>query len=85
MGEQRMPHKRRPLAAPALHDLLVREFDRTAAGLCSACSVPKPIFVEAKDGRPNWRVPPLGECDALCHTILLDLAEKLGREYELAR
>jgi len=34
---------------------------------------------------PNWRVPSLDECDSLCHSILMDIAEKVGRDYDIAR
>jgi hypothetical protein len=77
--------KRRRVSSTQLHELLAREFANTAAGLCSACRVPKPVFREGGADGPNWRVPPLGECDAMCHTILMDIAAKLGREYELAK
>ena len=75
---------RKKLTVTELHDLLAREFDKSAAGLCSACSVPKPVFLESKRGGANWRVPPLEECPALCHTILQDVAETVAREYDLA-
>ena len=78
-----MPDKRKAVDAAKLHDLLTREFTDTAAGLCAACRVPKPIFREGAGEGPNWRVPPLGECDSLCHTILQDVAAKLAREYDL--
>lgn len=74
---------RKKLTVTELHDLLAREFDKSAAGLCSACSVPRPVFLQSKSG-PNWRVPALEECPALCHTILQDVAEKLARDYDLA-
>jgi len=80
-----MPEKRRKVSAAELHELLAREFANTAAGLCPGCKVPRPVFRESAGGRPNWRVPPLAECDSLCHTILTDIAEKLARDYDLAR
>jgi hypothetical protein len=80
-----MPDKRKSVEANELHELLAREFANTAAGLCSACRVPKPIFREGGGEGPNWRVPSLAECDSLCHTILQDIAVKLGREYQLAK
>ena len=78
-----MPDKRR-VSAAELHDILAREFADTAAGLCARCRVPKPIFVEGGEGA-NWRVPPLDECDSLCHTILTDVAGKLARQYDMAK
>ena len=79
-----MPNKRKSVGAGQLHELLTREFTNTAAGLCSGCRVPRPVFREHGDG-PNWTVPSLAECDSLCHTILQDIAAKLGREYALAK
>lgn len=80
-----MPNKRKAVNTEALHELLTREFTGTAAGLCSACRVPRPIFREGAGEGPNWRVPSLAECDSLCHTILQDIAARLGREYDMAR
>ena len=80
-----MPNKRKPVKAEELHDLLTREFTNTAAGLCASCRVPRPIFRQDTGTGPNWRVPSLAECDSLCHTMLQDIAEKLGREYDMAR
>ena len=78
-----MPDKRRPASVAQLHELLSREFEKSAAGLCSSCRVPKPVFRRGDGRGPNWSVPPLGECDSLCHTILQDIAERLARDYEL--
>ena len=80
-----MPNKRRAVDSEELHDLLTREFTNSTAGLCSACRVPRPIFREGGGEGPNWRVPSLAECDSLCHTILQDIAAKLGSEYELVK
>jgi len=80
-----MTNKRKAVRGDELHELLTREFTNTAAGLCSACRVPKPIFREAANDGPNWRVPSLAECDSLCHTILQDIAARLGREYDMAK
>ena len=80
-----MPDKRKAVNDEVLHELLTREFANTAAGLCSACRVPKPVFRPGASEGPNWRVPSLAECDSLCHTILQDIAAKLGREYDLAK
>lgn len=80
-----MPDKRRHVSAAQLHEILTREFTDTAAGLCPRCRVPKPVFRDASSDGPNWRVPPLDECDALCHSILVDVAEKVACEYDMAR
>lgn len=80
-----MPNKRKSVNTEALHDLLTREFTDTAAGLCRACRVPRPVFREGTADGPNWRVPSLAECDSLCHTILQDIAARLGQEYDMAR
>ena len=79
-----MAHKRRRISADKLHDLLARELGKTTAELCSACSVPMPVFRESRAGA-NWRLPALPECNALCHTILLDIAGKLAREYDITK
>jgi hypothetical protein len=78
-----MPHPRRQVSIDELHELLAHEFAATAADLCTACRVPRPVFLAARGDGPNWRVPPLDECPALCHTILQDIAEKLGRQYRV--
>lgn len=80
-----MTDKRRNISAAELHEILTREFANTAAGLCSRCRVPKPVFRADVSAGPNWRVPALDECDSLCHSILMDIAEKLGREYTMAK
>lgn len=79
-----MPDKRH-VSATQLYELLTREFDDSAAGLCPRCRVPRPIFREGAGDGPNWRVPPLEECDSLCHSILVDVAERLGRDYAMTR
>lgn len=79
-----MAHKRRRISATELHDLLARELGKTTADLCSACSVPMPVFRESGAG-PNWRLPAVPECNALCHTILLDIADQLARDYEITK
>lgn len=80
-----MPDKRRRISATELHEILAREFADTAAGLCSRCRVPRPLFRDDAGEGPNWRVPPLDECDSLCHSILMDIAQKVGREYDMAK
>ena len=80
-----MSARRRTVSSDQLHELLVREFRASAAGLCPGCRVPRPVFFDgARDG-PNWRVPPLDECSGLCHTILADIAGRLAQGYDLAR
>ena len=79
-----MAHKRHRISAAKLHDLLAAELGRTTAELCSACAVPMPLVRESASG-PNWRVPAVPECNALCHTILLDIAQKLAGEYDIAK
>ena len=74
----------RKVSATQLHEILEREFRATAADLCTGCAVPKPVFFERAGEGANWRLPPLAECNALCHTILQDIAEKLSREYDMA-
>jgi hypothetical protein len=80
-----MPDRRRTISAAQLHELLAREFERTAAGLCGTCRVPRPVFLESSARGPNWRLPALGECAGLCHTILEDVAAKLARDYDVKR
>jgi hypothetical protein len=80
-----MSNKRKAVSGAELHELLTREFTDTTAGLCSACCVPRPIFREGASEGPNWRVASLAECDSLCHTILQDIAARLGREYAMAK
>jgi hypothetical protein len=68
-----------------LHALLEEEFRATAAGLCRACSVPRPIFRESASGTSNWRVGALDECSGLCHSILSDVAARLAERYDITR
>ena len=76
---------RKRLTAEKLHDLLVREFRKTAGDHCLRCRIPLPsYFAGARDG-PNWRVGSLAECDTLCHTILQDVAAGLAERYELQK
>lgn len=74
---------RKKISKDELHALLERDFRETAAGLCGACSVPKPVFLAAPTGGSNWRIGSLEECSGLCHTILQDVATKLAQRYEL--
>jgi hypothetical protein len=63
--------------------LLETQFRKTAAGLCGKCAVPRPVFMQAAEGRSNWRVGRLDECGDLCHTILEDIAAQLAQRYDL--
>lgn len=74
---------RKKISAAEMHALLEAEFRMTAAGLCRACSVPKPVFRASSTGGSNWRIGSIEECSGLCHTILLDVAAKLSEKYEL--
>jgi len=80
-----MPDRRRHVSAKELHDILTRRFTDSAAGLCSRCRVPRPVFRDDVASGPNWRVPALDECDSLCHSILMDIAQKVGEEYDMAK
>ncbi len=64
-----------------LHALLQEEFARKSGDVCAACRLPRPTyFAGAREG-PNWRLPPLGECSRLCHTLAQDLAARYARRY----
>ena len=74
---------RKRVSAPELHDILSREFAKSAGDLCLKCRLPMPsYFAGAKDG-PNWRLGPLPECSTLCHTIVEDLVAKFSATHEL--
>ena len=76
MAKKRIPRDK-------LHALLVEEYARTAGDLCTACRLPLPsYFAAAKEG-PNWRLPPMEECNALCHTIAADVAARMAQRYDL--
>ena len=72
------------VSATELHDLLTREFAKTAGDLCLKCRIPMPVFREAKAG-PNWRLGAMDECNSLCHSLVQDIAAKLGENYRLRR
>jgi hypothetical protein len=74
---------RKKISASELQLLLENEFRKTAAGLCRACSVPKPVFLRTASGGSNWRIGSLAECSGLCHTILEEVAGKLAEKYDL--
>ena len=76
-----MPSKKR-ITPEVLHDLLTREFARTAGDLCLRCRIPKPVFRETRGG-PNWRLGAMDECNTLCHSLVQDIAAKLGENYDL--
>ena len=64
-----------------LHALLQAEFANKAGDLCVACRLPRPTyFAGAREG-PNWRLPSLGECSSLCHTLAQDLAARYSARY----
>ena len=74
---------RKKISAVELHDLLTREFRKTAADGCLSCGVPMPAyFAGAKEGA-NWRLGGSGECSRLCHTILQDIAARVAARYDL--
>jgi hypothetical protein len=75
---------RKRVSATELHDLLVREFAKTAGDLCLKCRLPMPVLRESRQG-PNWRLGSLDECSTMCHTIVADIAAKLGENYDLRR
>jgi hypothetical protein len=75
---------RKRVSAPELHDLLTREFAKTAGDLCLKCRLPMPVFRESSSG-PNWRLGTMDECNSLCHSIVEDIAAKLGENYQLER
>ena len=75
--------KKRRIAAEELHARLQEEFSRKAADVCGACRLPLPTyFAGARDGA-NWRLPPLGECSSLCHTIVEELVARYAERFEL--
>lgn len=75
--------KRTSLPREALHARLQEEYAKTAGDLCLACRVPMPTyFAGAREG-PNWRLPAMGECSGLCHTIAAEIAARLGERYDL--
>ena len=74
---------RKRISARELHDLLTREFRKTAGDGCLGCRIPMPgVFAGARDG-PNWRIGTFEECSTLCHTILQDVTEKVAARYDL--
>jgi hypothetical protein len=75
---------RRKVSAQELHDILEREFARTAGDLCLKCRIPMPAYLDpGSRGGPNWRVASAGECANLCHTLLEDLVATIASKYDL--
>jgi hypothetical protein len=75
--------KKKTIPRAELHALLQEEFSKTAGDLCLACRLPMPTYFAGSREGPNWRLPPLGECGSLCHTIASDVAAKLAARYDL--
>ena len=76
---------RKRVSAEELHDLLTREFRKSAGDLCIKCRLPMPsYFAGAKEGA-NWRLGELSECSAMCHTILEELVARFSRTHEISR
>jgi hypothetical protein len=76
---------RKTVSAAELHDILTREFAKTAGDLCLKCRIPMPAYFEpGAKGGPNWRIGGLGECDNLCHTFLQDVVERAAGKYDVA-
>ena len=73
---------RKNVDASELHDLLAREFAKTAGDLCLACRIPMPVFRRSSSG-PNWRLGAMEECNSLCHSLVEDIAAKLAARYDL--
>ena len=75
--------KKRRIAAVDLHARLQEEFSRKAGEACGACRLPMPrYFAGAREGA-NWRLPPLGECSSLCHTLVEELVERYAARFDL--
>ena len=77
---------RKRVSRQELHDILVREFRNTAGDACLACRIPLPsYFAPGEATGVNWRLAGMEECPSLCHTIVMDLFEKLSEEYAVTR
>jgi hypothetical protein len=77
---------RKQISATELHDLLTREFAKTAGDSCLKCRIPMPAYLERGQGDgANWRIGGIAECSSLCHTILEDLVAKLSTRYDITR
>ena len=73
---------RKRVSASDLHDILTREFAKTAGDLCLKCRIPMPVFRQTRDGA-NWRLGAMDECNTLCHSLVQDIAAQLAQRYEL--
>ena len=73
---------RKKVDVSELHDLITREFAKTVGDSCLRCRIPKPVFRHSATG-PNWRLGAVEECDSLCHSLIADIAAKLGENYQL--
>jgi hypothetical protein len=77
---------RKKIAPAELHDILTREFRKSAGDLCMKCRIPMPAYLEpGEGGGPNWRIGGIAECSSLCHTFLEDLVGKLSTQYDITR
>ena len=75
--------KRRRIPAEQLHARLQEDFAKQAAAHCIGCRVPMPTyFAGAREG-PNWRLPALGECGSLCHTLVEELVARYADRYDI--
>ena len=74
---------RKRIAAAELHELLTREFRKTAADSCLGCRIPMPSYFAGARNGPNWRIGQLDECAGLCHTILEDVTIRVAARYDL--
>ena len=74
---------RKRISVEELHAKLQAEFAARAGDICVACRLPRPAyFAGAQDGA-NWRLPPLGECASLCHTLAEELVAWYGERYDV--
>ena len=71
------------ISVDELHAKLQAEFAARAGDICVACRLPRPnYFAGAQDGA-NWRLPPLGECASLCHTLAEELVAWYAERYDV--
>ncbi|HET7730147.1 MAG TPA: hypothetical protein VFK48_08955 [Usitatibacter sp.] len=75
--------RKKRVSAAELHDLMTREFRKSAGDLCLKCRLPMPTYFAGSSEGPNWRIGTLDECSTMCHTIVEDLVAKLAQAYEL--
>ena len=74
---------RKRVTARVLHELMEREYARTAGDLCRKCRIPRPGYFAGAKAGPNWRVPQSGECPSTCHTIMADIVAKFATTHDL--